>query len=33
MVDTEATSVSSFTFRIGNIIPPEQWAALGLPIR
>ncbi|MER8826500.1 DUF930 domain-containing protein [Mesorhizobium sp. M0938] len=32
-VDTNATSVSSFTFRVGPAIPPDEWARLGLPIR
>nr|WP_036241918.1 DUF930 domain-containing protein [Mesorhizobium sp. STM 4661] len=32
-VDTDATKVLSFTFRVGPTIPPDEWAALGLPIR
>lgn len=31
-VDTDATSVLSFAFRVGNVIPPAEWARLGLPI-
>ena len=31
-VDTNATRVLSFTFRVGNAIPPGEWAHLGLPI-
>lgn len=31
-VDDEATEVLSFTFQVGNPIPPEQWARLGLPL-
>lgn len=30
-VDTDATSVLSFSFRVGATIPREQWARLGLP--
>jgi hypothetical protein len=31
-VDTDATRVLSFTFRVGAAIPPEEWARLGLPM-
>lgn len=31
-VDTNATSVLSFAFRVGTAIPPDEWARLGLPI-
>jgi hypothetical protein len=31
-VDTNATRVLSFTFRVGNAIPPGEWARLGLPV-
>lgn len=31
-VDTNATKVSSFAFRAGTPIPPDEWARLGLPI-
>ena len=32
-IDTNATTVLSFTFRVGPAIPPDEWARLGLPIR
>jgi hypothetical protein len=32
-VDTDATRVLSFNFRVGTAIPREEWARLGLPIR
>ena len=32
-VDTTATRVLSFAFRVGTAIPPDEWARLGLPIR
>jgi hypothetical protein len=32
-IDTNATSVLSFTFRVGPAIPPDEWVRLGLPIR
>ncbi|WP_184876349.1 DUF930 domain-containing protein [Mesorhizobium sangaii] len=32
-VDTDATRVLSFTFRVGPAIPPSEWVRLGLPIR
>ena len=32
-VDTDATRVLSFDFRVGTAIPREEWARLGLPIR
>lgn len=32
-VDTDATRVLSFTFRVKTAIPPDEWARLGLPIR
>ncbi|MHA6688790.1 DUF930 domain-containing protein [Mesorhizobium sp. A556] len=32
-VDTDATKVLSFAFRVGTAIPPDEWARLGLPIR
>ena len=32
-VDTDATRVLSFAFRVGTAIPPDEWARLGLPIR
>ncbi|MER8981596.1 DUF930 domain-containing protein [Mesorhizobium sp. M0870] len=32
-VDTDATKVLSFNFRVGPVIPPDQWVRLGLPIR
>ena len=31
-VDTDATRVLSFAFRVGTAIPPEEWARLGLPM-
>jgi hypothetical protein len=31
-VDTDATRVLSFTFRVGPVIPPDQWDRLGLPL-
>jgi hypothetical protein len=31
-VDTNATTVLSFAFRVGSAIPPDEWARLGLPI-
>ncbi len=32
-VDSDATTVLSFTFRVGTTIPRDQWARLGLPMR
>ena len=32
-IDTNATTVLSFTFRVGPAIPRDEWARLGLPIR
>ncbi|RWC58359.1 DUF930 domain-containing protein [Mesorhizobium sp.] len=32
-VDTDATRVLSFNFRVGPVIPPDQWVRLGLPVR
>ena len=32
-LDTDATTVLSFTYQIGAIIPPDQWGRLGLPTR
>jgi hypothetical protein len=32
-VDTDATKVLSFNFRVGPVIPPDQWVRLGLPVR
>jgi hypothetical protein len=32
-VDTNATGVLSFAFRVGPAIPLNEWARLGLPIR
>jgi hypothetical protein len=32
-VDTDATRVLSFTFRVGPTIPPNEWAGLKLPSR
>lgn len=32
-VDTDATRVLSFTFRVGPAIPPSEWVRLGLPVR
>ncbi|MFD2053517.1 DUF930 domain-containing protein [Mesorhizobium calcicola] len=32
-VDTDATRVLSFNFRVGPTIPPNEWARLGLPTR
>jgi hypothetical protein len=32
-IDANATTVLSFTFRVGPAIPPDEWARLGLPIR
>lgn len=32
-VDTDATRVLSFTYRVGPTIPRDEWAGLGLPIR
>ncbi|MEP6565823.1 MAG: DUF930 domain-containing protein [Mesorhizobium sp.] len=31
-VDTNATKVLSFAFRVGTAIPPDEWAGLGLPM-
>jgi hypothetical protein len=31
-IDTDATTVLSFTFRVGPAIPRDEWARLGLPI-
>lgn len=31
-VDSDATTVVSFTFRVGAMIPRDQWARLGLPM-
>jgi hypothetical protein len=30
-VNREATQVVSFAFRVGNAVPPSEWARLGLP--
>ncbi|MCZ8548217.1 DUF930 domain-containing protein [Mesorhizobium qingshengii] len=32
-VDTDATRVLSFTFRVGDPIPRDDWVRLGLPVR
>ncbi|MHA6643445.1 DUF930 domain-containing protein [Mesorhizobium sp. A623] len=32
-VDTDATKVLSFAFRVGTTIPSDEWARLGLPVR
>ncbi|TPL90099.1 DUF930 domain-containing protein [Mesorhizobium sp. B2-3-13] len=32
-VDSDATRVLSFDFRVGAVIPPGEWARLGLPAR
>ncbi|PDQ19396.1 hypothetical protein CN311_19850 [Mesorhizobium sanjuanii] len=32
-VDNDATRVLSFTSRVGTVIPPDEWAGLGLPVR
>lgn len=32
-VDTGATKVLSFNFRVGPVIPADQWVRLGLPVR
>ncbi|RWC29059.1 DUF930 domain-containing protein [Mesorhizobium sp.] len=32
-VDTDATRVLSFNFRVGPVIPPDQWVRLRLPTR
>ncbi|MER9586623.1 DUF930 domain-containing protein [Mesorhizobium sp. M0276] len=32
-VDTNATRVLSFNFRVGPVIPADQWVRLGLPVR
>ena len=32
-VDTDATKVLSFAFRVGSTIPPDEWTRLGLPDR
>lgn len=32
-VDTNATRVLSFDFRVGPVIPPSEWVGLGLPTR
>ncbi|MBL8582101.1 MAG: DUF930 domain-containing protein [Rhizobiaceae bacterium] len=32
-VDADVTRVLSFTFQVGEAIPPEQWERLGLPVR
>lgn len=32
-VDTDATKVVAFSFRVGNLLPPSEWARRGLPIR
>ncbi|MER8371393.1 DUF930 domain-containing protein [Mesorhizobium sp. M1406] len=32
-VDSDATRVLSFNFRVGPVIPPGDWVRLGLPVR
>ena len=32
-VDSDATRVLSFAFRVGEPIPPDQWGPRGLPAR
>jgi len=32
-VNRQATQVVSFAFRVGNLVPPSEWARLGLPAR
>jgi len=32
-LDSDVTTVLSFTFRVGAPIPPDQWLRLGLPMR